>query len=210
MHNSLTERAPMFSLITGNWWAPVASGVLSVVLGAAALVWPSKTLEVLVWLFGVYAFLNGVIWLGFGLLAAGGSERWWSFVVNGIVGIGLGVLTFAEPQAITVALVSILGAWAIFTGVLEIVAAIRFRQVITNEWLIGLGGALSIVFGVLVLAQPSGAALTLVLIFGFYTVLAGIAQVVLGTRLRRLNRALGRDGQTMPTPAQRASQRAAG
>ena len=194
----------MFSLITGNWWAPVASGVLSIILGAAALVWPSKTLEVLVWTFGVYAFLGGVIWLGFGLLAAGGSERWWPFVVNGIVGIGLGILTFAEPQAITVALVSILGAWAILTGVLQVVAAIRFRQVITNEWAIGLSGALSIVFGVLVLAQPSAGALTLVLLFGFYAVLAGIAQVMLGRRLHGLNSVLRGEDQRVSTPSPRA------
>lgn len=196
----------MFSLITGNWWAPVVSGVLSILLGALALVWPSKTLEALVLVFGVYAFLNGAIWLGFGLLAAGGSERWWPFVVNGIVGIGLGVLTFAEPQAMIAALVSILGAWALLTGVLQIVGAIRFRQVITNEWAIGLSGALSIVFGVLVLAQPSAAALTLVLLFGFYTILAGFAQVMLGRRLHGLNRVLRREDQTVSTPAARASE----
>jgi uncharacterized membrane protein HdeD (DUF308 family) len=196
----------MYSLITGNWWAPVVSGVLSIALGAAALAWPSKTLEALVFVFGVYAFLDGVIWLGFGLLAAGGRERWWPFVVNGIVGIGLGVLTFAEPRAITVALVSILGGWAILTGVLRIVAAIRLRQVISNEWLIGLVGALSIVFGVVVLAQPNAAALTLVLLFGFYTVLGGIAQVSLGTRLRRLNGVLRGEDQRVstPSPARRA------
>jgi uncharacterized membrane protein HdeD (DUF308 family) len=180
----------MFSLITGNWWAPAVS----------------KTLEALVLLFGVYAFLSGVIWLGFGLLAAGGSERWWPFVVNGIVGIGLGVLTFAEPQAMIAALVSILGAWAILTGVLQIVAAIRFRQIITNEWAIGLSGASSIVFGVLVLAQPSAGALTLVLLFGFYAILAGFAQVMLGRRLHGLNRVLRREDQRMSTPSQRASE----
>jgi uncharacterized membrane protein HdeD (DUF308 family) len=209
MRNSFTERQPMFSLITGNWWAPVVGGVLSIVLGIAALVWPSRTLDVLVWLFGVYVFLDGVIWLGFGLLAAGGSERWWPFVVNGIVGIGLGVLTFAEPQAIGVGLVSILGGWAILTGVLEIVGAIRFRQVITNEWVMGLGGALSIVLGVVVLAQPTVTALTLVLLFGFYAILAGIAQLALGRRLRGLNRVLRREDEQVPT-SHRASETTAG
>jgi len=191
----------MLSQITGNWWAPVASGVLSIILGAAAFVWPSKTLEVLVLLFGAYAFLDGVIWLGFGLLAAGASERWWPFLVNGILGIALGVLTFSEPQAMAVALVSVVGAWAILTGVLEIVAAIGFRQVISNEWLMGLGGALSIVFGILVLAQPNVGALTLVLLFGAYAILIGIAQVWLGLRLRGLNQDLRGGGQMASTTA---------
>jgi uncharacterized membrane protein HdeD (DUF308 family) len=196
----------MLSLITGNWWAPVVSGVLSIAFGAAALVWPSKTLEALVVVFGVYAFIDGVNWLAFGLLAAGGRERWWPFVVNGIVGIGLGVLTFAEPRAVTVAVVSILGAWAILTGVLRIVGAIRLRQVISNEWLMALAGALSIVFGVLVLALPNAAALTFVLLFGFYAILVGFAQVWFGMRLRGLNRVLrGEDERVAaPSPARRA------
>jgi uncharacterized membrane protein HdeD (DUF308 family) len=82
------------------------------------------------------------------------------------------------------------GAWAVVTGVLEIAAAIRLRKVITTEWLLGLGGALSIVFGALVLAQPGAGALTLVFLFGFYAILAGVAQISLGFRLRGLGEAL--------------------
>lgn len=177
----------VLSLITGNWWAPVASGVLAIVVGVAAFVWPGMTFEALVLLFGVYVFVRGSIWLSFGLLAATtGGQRWWPFVVNGIVGLALGVLTFAEPQAMTVALVSVGGAWAILTGALELVAAFRFRRYIANEFLLGLGGVVSIVFGVAVLAQPSIAVITFGLLFGVYAVVGGIVQLWLGLNLRRL------------------------
>jgi uncharacterized membrane protein HdeD (DUF308 family) len=176
----------MVRLITGNWWAPVCSGVLAIVVGVIALVWPAKTFEALVLLFGVFAFVGGSIWLSFGLFAASTRERWWPFVVNGVVGIALGVLTFTETQAMTVALVSLVGAWAVLTGVLEVVAAIRFREVIADEFLLGLSGVLSVVFGVVILVQPNIGAVTFALLFGIYTILVGIAQVWLGVRLRTL------------------------
>jgi len=174
----------MLPFITGNWWAPVASGVLAIVVGVAAFLWPAKTFEALVLLFGVYVFVRGSIWLSFGLLAASARERWWPFVVNGIIGIAFGVLTFTETQTMALGLASLAGAWAVLTGVLEIIAAVRFRQIIDNELLLGLGGVLSILFGVLVLAQPSIGAETFALIFGLYAILVGIAQVWLGLRLK--------------------------
>jgi uncharacterized membrane protein HdeD (DUF308 family) len=176
----------LFRLITGNWWAPATSGVLAIIAGIAAFAWPEKTFQALVLLIGVYAFVRGSIWLSFGLLAATARERWWPFVVNGVIGLSFGVLTFAEPQAMSVALVSVLGAWAVLTGVLEIVAAIRFREVIDNELLLGLGGVLSVVFGLVVLAQPATGAATFAILFGVYALLVGIAQVWLGLRLRSL------------------------
>ena len=176
----------MFSLVTGNWWAPASSGAVSIVVGVVALIWPTRTLEVLVQIFGVYVFVQGVIWLAFAGLAADASERWWPLVVNGVVGIGLGVLMFAEPRGVAVALVSILGAWAVLTGALALVAAIRFRQIIDNDWLLGASGVLSLVLGVAVLAQPNAVANSLVLIFGAYSVLVGAALLWLGMRLRGL------------------------
>jgi uncharacterized membrane protein HdeD (DUF308 family) len=189
----------LFRLITGNWWAPATSGVLAIIAGIAAFAWPDKTFEALVLLIGVYAFVRGSIWLSFGLLAATARERWWPFVVNGVIGISFGVLTFAEPQVMTIALVSVLGAWAVLTGVLEIVAAIRFRQIIDNELLLGLGGLLSVVFGVIVLIQPNTGAATFALLFGAYAVLVGIAQVWLGLRLRSLGEETLPVGETVRT-----------
>jgi uncharacterized membrane protein HdeD (DUF308 family) len=107
-------------------------------------------------------------------------------VLSGILGIGLGVLTFARPGTMALALVYVAAFWAIVTGLLEVVAAIRLRDVISGEWLMGLSGALSIVFGVLVAAQPSSGVLALVYLFGFYAILAGVSQIGLGFRLRGL------------------------
>lgn len=187
----------MLRVIIGNWWAPATSGVLAILAGIVAIMWPEKTFVALIVLIGVYAFVRGSIWLSFGLLAATARERWWPFVVNGVIGISFGVLTFAEPQAMTFAFVSVLGAWAVLTGALEVIAAVRFRQVIDNELLLGLGGVVSIVFGLAVLAQPNIAAVTFAILFGAYAVLVGIAQLWLGLRLRGLAAGLPRVGETV-------------
>ena len=182
----------MLSAITGNWWAPVASGVLGIIVAVVAFVWPTKTFEALVLLVGVYAFVRGSIWLAFGLLAANARERWWPLVVNGVVGIALGVLAFAEAQIVAVALVSLVGAWAVLTGMLEIVVAIRFRQAIPNEFVLALGGLLQIAFGVVILVQPSIGAATLAVVFGLYAALLGVAQIWLGLQLKRLGGTVSR------------------
>lgn len=180
----------MLSSLSRNWWLVALRGTLAVIFGAAAFVWPGLTFEVLVLLFGAYAFVDGVIVLSFGLVAAGDGQRWWPLVLGGVVGIATGVLTFVQPAAMALALVYVIGAWAIVTGILEIAAAIRLRNVIANEWLMGLSGALSIVFGAIVLAQPNTGALALVFLFGFYAILAGISQISLGFRLRGLGESL--------------------
>src|SRR5215472_10737356 len=127
----------MISSLTHNWWLVALRGTLAVIFGVLAFVWPGMTFEVLVLLFGIYAFVDGVLVLSFGLMAAGDGEGWWPLVLGGILGIGLGVVTFARPAAMGEALVYVVGFWAIVTGLLEIVAAIRLRNLISGEWLMG-------------------------------------------------------------------------
>jgi uncharacterized membrane protein HdeD (DUF308 family) len=79
-----------------------------------------------------------------------------------------------------------IGAWAILTGVLEIIAAIRLRKVISGEWLLALSGLLSVAFGVLVLAFPGAGAIGIAFILGVYAAAAGIVLIALGVRLRTL------------------------
>jgi uncharacterized membrane protein HdeD (DUF308 family) len=176
----------MLSSLTRNWWMAAMRGALAVIFGVIAFAWPGITFEALVLLFGAYAFVDGVLMFSFGLIAAGDHEQSWPLVLAGTLGIGLGVLTFAQPAAMGLALVYVVGFWAIVTGLLELVAAIHLREVISGEWLMGLSGVLSIIFGVLVAAQPSSGAIALVYLFGFYAILAGTSEISLGFRLRGL------------------------
>jgi uncharacterized membrane protein HdeD (DUF308 family) len=149
-----------------------------VLFGLMALILPSITLIVLVALFGAYVLVDGVIALGtaiFGDRSTTGRRGW--LVVEGIAGIVTGILTFAWPGVTALVLLWLIAGWALVTSVLEIVAAVRPRREIQGEWLLALSGALSVLFGILLVAWPAAGALTVVFLIGAYAIVFGAVHV---------------------------------
>ena len=163
----------------------IIRGIVGVVFGIIAFLWPRITIAALVVIFGVYAIIDGTtnLLLGFSRTGANGRS---AHVLQGVFGIAAGVLTFMWPAISALVLVLFIGAWAIITGVFEIVAAIRLRQVITGEWMLVLSGIVSILFGVLVFAFPLAGAVGISWVLGVYATIAGIILISLGVRLRKL------------------------
>jgi uncharacterized membrane protein HdeD (DUF308 family) len=161
-------------------------GILGIVVGVVAFAWPGITIAVLVGIFGVYAVIDGMTNLVLGLSRTPAHGRSWAQVLQGIVGIAAGVMTFLWPVVTAFVLVIFIGAWAVVTGIFEIVAAIRLRKVITGEWLLALSGVLSVIFGILVFAFPGAGAVGISWVLGIYTAAAGMVLVALGIRLRSL------------------------
>src|SRR5262249_31730126 len=137
-----------------NWWSLVLRGVLGILLGLIAFAWPGITLAGLVMLFAAYAVIDGVVSIAGAVRAARAHERWRGLVIEGIVGIAAAAVTLLWPAITTVALILLIGAWAVITGAMEISAALRLREYISGEWLLLLSGVASLVFGILVLAYP--------------------------------------------------------
>lgn len=159
-------------------------GIVGVAIGILAFAWPGITIAVLVGIFGMYAIIDGVMNLFTGLSRSSPQGRSWIQVLQGALGIGAGIMTFLWPGITALVLVLFIAAWAILTGVLEIVAAIRLRKVITGEWLLALSGLLSVAFGVLALAFPAAGAVGIAFILGAYAAAAGIVLIALSVRLR--------------------------
>lgn len=174
----------MVRSLSQNWWLLVLRGVLGILFGIAAFVWPGITLLTLIILFGVYAIVDGAVAVGTGLSRTKDSPRWWTFLVEGLLSIGAGVVALIWPGVTTLVLIYMIAGWAIFTGILEIVAAIRLRHEITNEWMLALGGLISVALGVLLFFQPAAGSLAIVWTIASYAVIFGILLVVLGFRLR--------------------------
>lgn len=159
-------------------------GIAAIVFGILAFIWPGPTLLALVLLFGAYALVDGVASLVLVLRRRRPKDTpVWAMVLVGIAGIGAGVVTFLWPGITAVALLAVVAAWAIVRGIFEIIAAVRLRKEIEGEWLLGLAGALSIVFGVLLLLQPGAGLLALVWLVGIYALIAGVVYISLGVRL---------------------------
>ena len=165
--------------------ALIVRGIVGIVVGIVAFLWPGITIAALVVIFGAYAIVDGITNLVLGFSRTGAHGRW-AHVLQGVVGIAAGVLTFMWPAISALVLILFIGAWAIITGIFEIAAAIRLRQVITGEWMLVLSGIVSILFGILVFAFPLAGAVGISWILGVYAMTAGIILVSLGVKLRKL------------------------
>jgi uncharacterized membrane protein HdeD (DUF308 family) len=179
----------MLETFTRYWWVVALRGAAAVLFGLLALIWPGITLFALVIVFGAYALVDGVLMLvaAFGNrngVAVGGGDRGW-LIVQGVASIVIGILAFVWPGITALALLWVIAAWAVVTGVLEIVAAFRLRRELSREWLLGLSGVLTVLFGLLLVIWPAAGALTLVVLIGVSAIVFGVALLGLGLRLRR-------------------------
>lgn len=183
----------MVTTLANNWWTLVLRGIAAIIFGILAYLWPGITFTVLVLFFGAYALWDGV----FALIGAFRTqgERRWSLVLEGLVGIAAGLLTFFWTGAAALGLLLVIGAWAIVTGIFEIVSAIRLRKEIEGEWLLLLSGVLSVLFGVALAIWPAAGLLAVTWMIGAYAVVFGILLLVLGFRLR----GLAKNRVAMPT-----------
>jgi uncharacterized membrane protein HdeD (DUF308 family) len=169
------------------WWVVLLRGLLAIVFGVGALIWPGITILSLVLLFGAYSLVDGILDLA---MAVGGKETAGSnrllVGLMGLLGIGAGIVAFLWPDITAVALLWVIAAWAIATGILEILVAVRFRKEITNEWFWVLSGILSVILGLVLVFQPTLGALGLITTIGVFSIAWGVMLVVLSFRLRRL------------------------
>ena len=176
----------MLETMKRGWWLLVLRGICAVLFGVMAFVWPGLTGGVLVLLFGSYALVNGLFTIGLAIRAPKGTPGMGTIVLLGVLGVLAGILTFFYPGVTALTLLSFIAAWAILTGGFEIAAAIKLRKELSNEWVLILSGALSVLFGVLVVVMPSAGALSIVWLIGSYAILFGIMILAVAIRLRSL------------------------
>ncbi|MCL4301565.1 MAG: HdeD family acid-resistance protein [Anaerolineae bacterium] len=174
----------MIQAVARNWWTLALRGLAAVLFGLATFVWPDITLFVLVLMFGAYAFVDGIFALVAAFSDRAGKQRWWVLLLEGLAGIAAGILTFIWPGMTAFVLLYLIAAWAIVTGVFEVMAAIRLRREIEGEWLLALGGIASIIFGILMVIWPGAGALAVVWLIGSYAFVFGLLMIFLAFRLR--------------------------
>jgi uncharacterized membrane protein HdeD (DUF308 family) len=137
----------MIDTLSRYWWLLAIRGVAAILFGIAAFLWPAITLAVLVLLFGAYSLVDGIFAVIAGIATRKEQERWWMMILEGLAGIVIGVITFLYPGITALILLYFIAAWSIVTGAFEVAAAIRLRKEIEGEWLLGLAGFASILFG---------------------------------------------------------------
>lgn len=185
----------MLTLYARTWWAVALRGLLSIIFGALVLIWPETGVKALVLLFGAFVLLDGVFAIISAIRGRGEHSQWWLVLLEGIAGIVFGVLTFGWPRITALVLILLIAAWAIITGIVEIAAAIILRKELEGEWMLVLGGILSLALGVLLAIFPEAGAVAVAWLIGAYAVLFGVLLIALALRLRgwleRLERVAG-------------------
>src|ERR1700694_1127975 len=183
---TLIETNPILAQLARDWWLVTLRGVVSILFGIGAFVWPGITLLVLVAFFGAYIFVDGILAFVQAVRFRHERSRLLALLVEGVLGVGVGVVIFLWPGITALAWLYTIAAWAIVTGVLEIATAIRLRDVLKGEMWLLLTGVLSIVFGIALAFVPLAGLLVWVWLIGAYAIVFGALLVGLSLRIRRL------------------------
>jgi uncharacterized membrane protein HdeD (DUF308 family) len=173
----------MFEELSRVWWAFLARGVLAMLFGILALAWPAITLAVFVVVFGAYAFIDGIFLVikAINIWSAKGDH--WLLMLEGLIGVGVGTITFAAPAVSAIVLLFYIAAWSLATGFMEIAQAVRLRKEIQREMWLMLSGIVSIFFAVILMLFPSAGALGVIWLVFIYAILFGLLLVVFSFRL---------------------------
>ena len=174
----------MFLELTQNWWALAIRGIVAIIFGVLAFLWPGITLLALVVLFAAYAITDGIFAIVAAVRGSSAEERWWALLLEGILGITAGGIALLVPGVTALFLLYIIAFWSLMTGVFKIVTAVRLRREISNEWLMVLSGVASVIFGFLLLVFPGTGALAVIWWIGAFAVIFGVLLLAGAIRLR--------------------------
>jgi uncharacterized membrane protein HdeD (DUF308 family) len=158
------RRTKMLEILSRYWWAFVVRGIFAILFGILAYAWPGITLATLIIFFGAYVLIDGILLVIKTIGKWGERDDRWLLLLEGLLGIGIGVITFVAPGITAVALIFFIAAWSLATGVLS--------------------GIASIVFAVLVMFFPGAGALGLLWLIAAYAIIFGVMLVILGIKLR--------------------------
>jgi len=177
----------MIARLSSHWWLFLIRGILALILGILMPLFPGAAIYTLAILFGAYAFVDGIVAVAAAVRSNHADGNWIWLLVEGVLGIIVGVITFFYPGITALWLVYLFAAWALLSGILAIATAIRVRQSVANEILMILFGALSIVAGIVIFFVPAAGVIAIAWTIGVYAFLAGIFLIGLAFRLRRIH-----------------------
>src|SRR5258708_37177945 len=186
------------NLMVRHWWSLVLRGILAVIFGILVIALPGLALTSLVLLIGAYMFVDGILAIAGSLTHREQYQHWWLTLIEGIIGVIAGIIAFIYPGLTALTILIVIGVWAIFTAIFDIIAPIPLREVIHDEWLLLISGILSILFGLFVLFFPGTGALAILGIIAAYAIIFGVLLIILGFRLRNWRPISGGSTQVPP------------
>lgn len=155
------------------WWVLLITGILSILFGIVLFVWPGKTLLVLIYLFGAYILVDGILAIIASFMERKINPGWWWLLIGGIAGVIVSFIVFSSPGATSLVIYFFIAAWACITGIFEIVSGFMRRA-----WLAVLAGVLSVILGIIFFAHPVAGILSILWLLALFAIASGIVQIV--------------------------------
>ncbi len=181
-----TDMRDHVSRVGGAWWWPAIFGVISIIAGVLALVWPGPTLIVLAVLFGIELIVWGLFRLVGALTfgeAGGGARTLWAIL--GILSLLIGFYALRHIVITVLSLGLLLGIFWLVDGIGLLISAVEHRDMPGRGWNI-FSGILGIIAGLVLLVWPALSILTLAILAGIWLILVGVMQISVAVQLRRL------------------------
>ncbi|KGG93281.1 membrane protein [Comamonas thiooxydans] len=179
------EIPSMSIMLHRSWWVLLLRGAAAIIFGVLTWMQPAASAAALVLVFGAYVFVDGLLGIYTAIKSCQQSRHWWVVLLWGLTGVVVGVLTVINPAITALVLTIYIGVWALMTGVLQIVAALRLRKEIQGEWVLVLGGLLSVLFGIFVLMQPGAGMMAMLWVLATYAVIFGVLMVILAFKIKK-------------------------
>jgi uncharacterized membrane protein HdeD (DUF308 family) len=172
------------AVLADNWWALALRGLFAIVFGIIAFAMPAAAMLALVLIFGAYSIADGVFNIVLAVRGARSHERWGLLLINGLLGIAIGIAAAIWPGITALAFVFMVAAWALLSGGLTLGAALGLR-ISHGRWFLVFGALVSLLYGFLLFASPLIGALVLTWWVGAYSLVLGVTLIVLAFRLRK-------------------------
>lgn len=180
-----TTLPSLSAMLQRSWWALLLRGLAAIAFGLLTWLQPAASAAALLLVFGIYVFVDGVLGVYTAIRSRGASRYWWVVLLWGLTGVVVGVLTVLNPVVTAWVLTIYIGAWALITGLMQIIAAVRLRKEIQGEWVLVLSGLVSVLFGGLVLAQPGAGMMAMLWLLATYAVVFGLLMVILAFKVKK-------------------------
>jgi uncharacterized membrane protein HdeD (DUF308 family) len=174
--------------LSQNWWVLLLRGCAAILFGGLAFAMPGLSLDSLVLLFGAFCLADGLMEAWTSIWHRRQAENGWLLLIGGLLGIGVGLMTIFQPAVSALGLLFYIAIWAVSTGVVQLLQAIRLRNEVENEWPLALAGLASLALGGLLMARPGPGALALLWLIASYAVVRGLLLVALALEVRTAGR----------------------
>lgn len=175
---------PAAQVVRRHWWALLVRGILAILFGIIALADPGIALLAFIYVFAAYAILDGIMAIVVSLQERSFLRAWWVLLLEGILGIIFGILAFAWPGETALVLLFLVAAWALVTGIIEIISAFVVPGSAGRRWGIGLAGLLSIIFGIILFVRPGAGLLAVLWVVGIYAIVFGVSLIIYAFQVR--------------------------